>query len=259
MDTGDHTPSPAWSPEDLRGNPHQDPDKAGRVRRMFDSIAGRYDLNNRLHSFGRDQSWRRKAVRMADVGPSDHVLDVACGTGDLTFALAQRNPETIRGIDFSSGMLEIAGRKSPRHHGTTPVFSQGDAMSLDIPDASCTVVTIAFGIRNVTDPARAVGEFHRVLRPGGRLVILEFSRPANPAIRFGADLYNNRIMPLTATLLSGDRSGAYRYLPRSMETFATAEQLAALVEEQGFTGISQRPLTFGVCTLTCGIKPAAAH
>ena len=259
MDTRDDNATPAWTSEDLRDDPHRAPDKAGRVRRMFDAIAGRYDLNNRVHSFGRDQSWRRKAVRMADVGPSDHVLDVACGTGDLTFALARCNPASIQGIDFSAGMLEIADRKAPRHAGTTATFTRGDAMSLDVPDESCTVVTIAFGIRNVTEPHLALAEFHRVLAPGGRLVILEVSQPANPLVRFGADLYNHRIMPLTATLLSGDRSGAYRYLPRSIESFASAEELGALVSEQGFESVSQRPLTFGICTLTHGIKPAASH
>ncbi|MDG1898895.1 MAG: class I SAM-dependent methyltransferase, partial [Phycisphaerales bacterium] len=114
---------------------------------------------------------------------------------------------------------------------------------------------IAFGIRNVSDPARAIGEFHRVLAPGGRLVILEFSQPSNRLVRFGSDLYNKRIMPLTATLVSGDRSGAYRYLPRSMETFVSPEQMGGMMTDTGFTDIAHRPLTFGVCTLTCGIRP----
>ena len=110
MDTRDDNATPAWTSEDLRDDPHRAPDKAGRVRRMFDAIAGRYDLNNRVHSFGRDQSWRRKAVRMADVGPSDHVLDVACGTGDLTFALAGNPPRS--GVDLGRN-AEIADRRHP--------------------------------------------------------------------------------------------------------------------------------------------------
>lgn len=260
MTTDKDNPAPAWSNEDLRGNPHQAQDKAGRVRRMFDSIAGRYDLNNRLHSFGRDQSWRRSAVAMAEVGPMDRVLDVACGTGDLTLALARKKPASILGVDFSSEMLAVAHRKGASVKladlTPTPEFKQGDAMNLELDDASCTVVTIAFGIRNVLDPARAIAEFHRVLAPGGRLVILEFSQPSNRLVRFGSDLYNKRIMPLTATLLSGDRSGAYRYLPRSMETFASAEELACVMADCGFQDTRHQPLTFGVCTLTCGIKPA---
>ncbi|MAB83620.1 MAG: bifunctional demethylmenaquinone methyltransferase/2-methoxy-6-polyprenyl-1,4-benzoquinol methylase UbiE [Phycisphaerae bacterium] len=250
---------PAWSSDDLKGNPHQAEDKAGRVRSMFDSIAGRYDLNNRLHSFGRDQAWRRAAVAMADIGPTDRVLDVACGTGDLTLALARSEPESIRGVDFSGEMLAVARRKGesmpPAAGVPSPAFDQGDAMKLDIEDGAFTVVTIAFGIRNVSDPARAIGEFHRVLAPGGRLVILEFSQPSNRLVRFGSDLYNKRIMPLTATLVSGDRSGAYRYLPRSMETFVSPEQMGGMMTDTGFTDIAHRPLTFGVCTLTCGIRP----
>jgi len=252
-----NNPVPAWSNEDLRGDPHRAGDKAGRVRRMFDSIADRYDLNNRLHSFGRDQAWRRAAVDMADVGPSDHVLDVACGTGDLTLALARRKPATILGVDFSSEMLAVARRKGAAAGVLQPApeFQQGDAMNLELEDESCTVVTIAFGIRNVLDPSQAICEFHRVLAPGGRLVILEFSRPSNRLVRFGSDFYNKRIMPLTATLVSGDRSGAYRYLPRSMETFATPEELAGVMTSRGFRETRHQSLTFGVCTLTAGVKP----
>ena len=227
---------------------------------MFDSIAGRYDLNNRLHSFGRDQAWRRAAVALADIGPSDHVLDVACGTGDLTLALARRMPASILGVDFSSEMLAVARRKGAfaklPQSAPLPGFQQGDAMNLELDDDSCTVVTIAFGIRNVLDPSQAICEFHRVLAPGGRLVILEFSRPSNRVVRFGSDFYNKRIMPLTATLLAGDRSGAYRYLPRSMETFASAEELAGVMTNCGFGDIRHQALTFGVCTLTAGVKPA---
>ncbi len=251
--------SPAWSDADLESNPHSAEDKAGRVRRMFDAIAGRYDLNNRLHSMGRDQAWRRRTARLAVHGPNDRVLDVACGTGDLTEAIARHAPAQAVGLDFSTGMLEVAVAKangmSRASGATVPEYQQGDAMCLDFEDASFDACTIAFGIRNVQDPGEAIREFYRILSPGGRCLILEFSEPPNPVIRVLNRIYSNRIMPVTATLISGDRTGAYKYLPRSMETFLTPTELAGVMKDAGFTDLRREAMSCGICTLSIGVKP----
>jgi demethylmenaquinone methyltransferase/2-methoxy-6-polyprenyl-1,4-benzoquinol methylase len=246
-----------WTDDTLAGNPHVRDDKAERVQAMFGAIARRYDLNNRLHSFGLDQRWRKTAVRLSAVGRESDVVDVACGTGDLTEAFAAAGVRSVLGIDYTPQMLGIAREKSERRTqrvgsggGRVPVYREGDATRLDLPDASADVVSIAFGLRNVSDPAKAIREFRRILRPRGRLVVLEFSEPKNPLIRFGNGIYCRHIMPWTATLIARDRSGAYKYLPRSVETFLTAESLATLVREGGFSGVDQFPLTCGVCTVT---------
>jgi demethylmenaquinone methyltransferase/2-methoxy-6-polyprenyl-1,4-benzoquinol methylase len=203
---------------------------------MFTAIARRYDLNNRVHSFGRDQSWRRRAVALARVRPTDAVLDVACGTGDLTEAFAAAGPASVVGLDFTAAMLELARVKARRlsrpADGRAPTYVQGDAMALPFAAESFDVVSIAFGIRNVLDPPTALGEFRRVLRPGGRLVVLEFGEPANPLLR------------------------AYRYLPRSIGTFLPRDELAAAIGRAGFAGVSQHPFTFGVCVAYLA-QPAA--
>jgi demethylmenaquinone methyltransferase/2-methoxy-6-polyprenyl-1,4-benzoquinol methylase len=247
-----------WSSADLAGNPHAAADKASRVRAMFSAIAPRYDLNNRLHSFGRDQAWRRAAVRLARLRPGDTVLDAACGTGDLAEAFARAGAASVTGVDFAEPMLALARAKSGRRRrrgrgreaAPAPLYRQADVMDLPFEDQSFDVVSIAFGIRNVAEPAAAAAEFRRVLRPGGRLVVLEFSRPANPVLRRLNHLYCEHVMPVTATLLSGDRTGAYRYLPRSVATFAEPEALAGILGGAGFGDIIQHPLTFGVCTVT---------
>lgn len=242
----------AWTEELLASNPHQRGDKADRVQAMFAAIAHRYDLNNRLHSFGLDQRWRKRAVRLARVGPTTDVVDMACGTGDLTEAFADAGVRSVLGVDYTPQMLDIARVKSARRQakGPQPTYRTGDATRLDLPDGCADVVSIAFGIRNVSDPLQAAREFRRILRPGGRLVVLEFSEPKNPLIRFGNAVYCRHIMPWTATLIARDRSGAYRYLPRSVQTFHTPESLALLVREAGFRTVEQVPLTCGVCTIT---------
>jgi demethylmenaquinone methyltransferase/2-methoxy-6-polyprenyl-1,4-benzoquinol methylase len=242
---------PVWTARDLEEGPHGTADKAHRVERMFAAIAHRYDLNNRVHSFGRDQAWRRAAVRMCDVTAADDVLDVACGTGDLTEAFADARPASVTGLDFTQEMLDLASVKAAgrrRAEGVpAPTYVKGDAMALPFADGAFSVVSIAFGIRNVAEPPLAMAEFRRVLRPGGRLVILEFSRPANPVLRTLNDLYTLRVMPFTATLVARDRSGAYRYLPRSIHTFPDRGELAGMISAAGFGGVEQRPMTFGVC------------
>jgi demethylmenaquinone methyltransferase/2-methoxy-6-polyprenyl-1,4-benzoquinol methylase len=242
---------PAWTGDALAADPHRDAEKAAKVQRMFGAIAGRYDLNNRLHSFWRDQAWRRATVRMAEVRAGDRVLDCACGTGDLTRLFARSPAAFVVGADFTPQMLDIARTKTRE---PDVEYHEADAMALPFEDASFDVVSIAFGIRNVAEPARALAEFRRVLRPGGRLVILEFSQPRNPLIRWGNRLYCNTIMPRTATLLSGDTSGAYYYLPRSVETFMEREDMARAMTDAGFTDIRQKPMTFGVVVCHRGVK-----
>jgi demethylmenaquinone methyltransferase / 2-methoxy-6-polyprenyl-1,4-benzoquinol methylase len=240
-------------------NPHAVADKAARVRGMFAAIAPSYDLNNRLHSMGRDQAWRRKAVKLCQVHRGDAVLDVACGTGDLSLAFAAAGPGRVLGIDFTHEMLRVAvdkhGRWRSRQAGAPPVeFTDGDAMRLPVRDGSVDIVSIAFGIRNVANPAAALAEFHRVLRPGGRLCILEFSVPTHRLLRAGYMFYFKRIMPCTATLISGDRSGAYKYLPQSVNTFLSRDQMARMMGDAGFSRVVQYPLTFGIAVAYIGAK-----
>ncbi len=241
----------AWTANDLRANPHDAPDKAQRVQRMFAAIARRYDLNNRLHSFGRDQAWRRRAVAVCEVQPTDEVLDVACGTGDLTQAFAAAGARSVTGLDFTAEMLAIARHKAASlvNDRTKPQYVQGDAMNLPSSDARFDIVSIAWGIRNVADPAQALREFRRVLRPGGRLCVLEFSEPRNRFMRAMNRLYTAHIMPFTATLIARDRSGAYRYLPQSVATFPEPAAFADVIEQAGFPRPSLHPLTLGVCTI----------
>jgi demethylmenaquinone methyltransferase/2-methoxy-6-polyprenyl-1,4-benzoquinol methylase len=244
-----------WQQQELANDPHQRGDKPEKVQAMFAAIARAYDLNNRLHSFGMDQSWRKVAVRMAAVQPGDDVVDIACGTGDLTELFATTPARSVLGLDFTPPMLEIAREKSAqrRHTGAVPRYEHGDATALGLPDKSADVVSIAFGLRNVGDPAKALSEFHRILRPGGRLLVLEFDEPRNPVIRWGNRLYTHRIMPWTASWIARDRSGAYHYLPRSVETFLNAEKLRSAMIAAGFSEIEQTPLTFGTCVVSRGV------
>ncbi|MEI8195973.1 MAG: bifunctional demethylmenaquinone methyltransferase/2-methoxy-6-polyprenyl-1,4-benzoquinol methylase UbiE [Phycisphaerae bacterium] len=250
----------------LLADPHHVPDKADRVNRMFTAIAPSYDLNNRLHSLGMDQHWRRVAVKMAKVQATDRIVDVACGTGDLTLKFARAllrqggiasiAPGQVMGIDFTHAMLPLAEQKFHAQAGMSQVaFTQGDALQLPLPAAAADVISIAFGIRNVADWGAAIDEFARVLKPGGRLVILEFSLPANAVLRGLYNFYFRKIMPLTATLISGDRTGAYKYLPESVNTFISREAMAQRMQAAGLEAIQVRPLTFGICVCYVGRKP----
>jgi demethylmenaquinone methyltransferase / 2-methoxy-6-polyprenyl-1,4-benzoquinol methylase len=254
----------------LLTNPHAVADKRHRVQRMFAAIAPSYDLCNRLHSLWMDQAWRRKAVRLANLSPTDRVVDVACGTGDLTLAFCRGlsragcktfSPSQVIGIDFTYEMLPLAVRKWAHADGdasgTTRQsvrFINGDAQSLPLPDACCDVVSIAFGIRNVADPKAAIAEFNRILKPGGRLLILEFSLPTNPVLRGLYNFYFRQILPRTATLISGDQTGAYKYLPQSVNTFISRETMMEMISDAGFQSVDQHPMTFGVCICYRGVK-----
>ncbi|MFG0331034.1 MAG: ubiquinone/menaquinone biosynthesis methyltransferase [Phycisphaerales bacterium] len=272
-DAANQSEFPAWTDESLAA-PHTEVDKASRVNQMFGAIAGSYDLNNRVHSLWMDQSWRRRAVRMTEVRPGeDEVVDVACGTGDLAMEFAEWAPRSVLGVDFTPQMIEIARRKAAvqddgaslarrvrgeRRRWTSPVYRVGDAMDLDLPDASADIVSIAFGIRNVADPALALAEFRRILRPGGRLLILEFSLPTNPVLRHLYLFYFHHIMPRTATWLSRDRSGAYRYLPRSVSTFLGRAEICELMSRAGFESMDMKAMTCGICVAYLGRVPTVS-
>ncbi len=249
--------APAWSDPEL-ANPHQHVEKARKVREMFAAIAHSYDLNNRVHSLGRDVAWRNFAVKYAMVNPGDRVLDCACGTGDLSQAFAAAPTSQVIGLDFTAQMLDYARLKAARLAKTQQdklTYVEGDAMALPFPDQSFDVVSIAFGIRNVSTPSKALSEFFRVLRPGGRLIVLEFDRPA-PPMRWFHDFYCGWIMPRTATLISRDRSGAYKYLPRSVGTFLTRGQMQDAISSAGFKNVTSKALTFGICVCHRGTKTA---
>ncbi len=247
--------APAWTDAELH-NPHASAEKAGKVREMFTAIAGSYDLNNRVHSLWRDQAWRRYAVKRAGVRAGESVLDVACGTGDLTQLFARTRAARVVGADFTAKMLDLA-RDKQRHEpdGVKDkiTYVEADAMALPFADAEFDVVSIAFGIRNVSDPMKALREFRRVLRPGGRLIVLEFDRPSWGPMRVMYDFYCGWVMPRTATLISGDRSGAYKYLPASVGTFMSRAQMTSAMTEVGFTDVSATGLTMGICVCYRGV------
>ena len=244
---------------------------------MFAAIAPSYDLNNRLHSLGMDKWWRHMAVKLAKLEPTDTVMDVACGTGDLAIKFRDRivsmvdwkkhKAPNVIGIDFTFEMLPLARRKGwiPFELPTRDDLSgcrvdgiswlNADAQSLPLSDQSANVVSIAFGIRNVADPLAALKEFHRVLKPGGRVIILEFSLPTNRLLRALYNFYFTKILPHTATWISRDKTGAYKYLPQSVNTFISRESMQQMMRDAGFTDVQAFPLTFGICVCYRGLKP----
>ncbi|GGM98637.1 demethylmenaquinone methyltransferase [Thermus composti] len=223
------------------------------MRRMFSEIAPRYDLLNRLLSFGADLRWRRRAVALALEKAPRRILDLATGTGDLALLLKERAPEAeVVGADFAPPMLEIARRKAASR-GLEVAFLEADALALPFPDGAFDAVTIAFGFRNFADYEKALRELYRVLAPGGRLVLLEFPPPPRGAFGLVYRVYFQRVLPLLGGLLSGN-FGAYRYLPESVEAFPTPEALKALMEGAGFS-VAYELLTFGVAAIHVGDKP----
>lgn len=243
---------PIWDGE-LLAAPHAVADKAGRVRRMFNAIAPRYTLVNSLFSAGRDAAWRRRAVTWARVSDSDDVLDVACGPGEFARAFLRANPRRVVGCDFAHEMLLRAVDPTSNGHAGSATgnlaFLEADAQQLPFADAAFSIVSCAFGVRNFQDLDRGLAEMYRVLRRGGRAVVLEFSRPRNPMVRGVYEFYAGRLMPFGATWISGDRSGAYRYLPQSVVSYLTVDQMCERFERAGFARCSATPLSFGVVTI----------
>ncbi|HEX3558233.1 MAG TPA: bifunctional demethylmenaquinone methyltransferase/2-methoxy-6-polyprenyl-1,4-benzoquinol methylase UbiE [Pyrinomonadaceae bacterium] len=228
---------------------------ARRVRAMFGRIAGRYDFLNHLLSGNVDRSWRRLVTRTLrpSLVESARVLDVACGTGDLSLMLASAGARSVVGLDFCRPMLEIARRKASE--GTLSVqFIEGDALRLPFADESFDVATIAFGLRNLSSVEEGLRELRRVLRPGGLLTVLEFSSPVVPGFRVLFRFYFARVLPRLGGLVSGSR-GAYEYLHDSVLNFPDQKRLAALMREADFEEVEYRNLTGGIAALHTGTRP----
>jgi len=218
-----------------------------RVQGIFSRIAVTYDLVGHLTSFGIDKHWRTVAVRLAALTPTSRVLDLAAGTGDLTIAMArQGKPATVLSTDFVSEMLEIGKRKAAAYKGPTKIsFAQADAQDLHLDDESFDVVTISFGVRNLTDRMANFREVLRVLKPGGRYLVLEFSRPRSAFFRGVYHIYLRTIVPFFGWLIARDKE-SYEYLNDSIRAFPDQPTLAAELSKAGFSKVEWKDLTGGI-------------
>ncbi|HZQ98832.1 MAG TPA: ubiquinone/menaquinone biosynthesis methyltransferase [Chloroflexota bacterium] len=218
-----------------------------RVRTMFARIVARYDLMNRLMTFGRDGAWRRATVAAVAPTAGARVLDVGCGTGDLTRELARRGVRLAVGLDPVEAMLDAAAAKLARTGGAAALV-QGDGLRLPFPDTTFECVVSAFVMRNVPDVPAALREARRVLRPGGRIGILELTPLQTPLLAALFRLYFHRVVPLVGGLVAGDRA-AYAYLPASVDRFPSADRLAAMLDRAGFGKVRYRRFMLGTVAL----------
>ena len=247
-------PTPQLEAHDARAAAAGAPVKRSYVQRIFSEIAPRYDLLNRLLSGGIDRSWRRAAIAALGVErrPAGVYLDLCAGTLDVGAAISRRSgfQGFVVGADFAEPMLR-AGRGKAPPAVLAPVVA--DALTLPVASGSCDGAIVAFGIRNVVDMPAAFREILRVLTPGARFVILEFSTPRSAIIRWTYNLYSRRVLPLVGALISGHPT-AYQYLPDSIAQFPSAEKLKVIMSEAGFANVSVTRMTFGVAALHVGEK-----
>ncbi len=236
------------------GNAYYAPDatRAAKVHSLFARIAPRYDLINDLQSFGLHRLWKRRLVRLAAARPGLRALDLCCGTGDVAFALARAGAE-VTGFDFSQEMLAVAKQRKPSA-GSGPIeFLHGDALKMPFPDAHFDIVTISYGLRNLADFAGGLREMHRVMRPGGRLVVLDFGKPPN---RFWRTLYFGYLrfaVPIFGRVFCGD-AAAYAYILESLRHYPAQEGVAAALCELGCANVRVVNLLGGVMSLNYGEK-----
>jgi demethylmenaquinone methyltransferase/2-methoxy-6-polyprenyl-1,4-benzoquinol methylase len=235
-------------------SPDSQADFAAGVNRMFDRIAGVYDRMNGTMTAGLDRRWRDRAADRAELRPGERALDVCCGTGDLALALASRvGPDgSVTGCDFSEPMLAIARRKAEAAGAANVGFEWADALALPYEDASFDAVTVGFGVRNFADLERGLGELARILRPGGRLVILEITQPQRPPLQWFFSLWFDRVVPLLGAV-AGDRE-AYTYLPQSVKRFPDPHRLAELLAAAGVGRIRYLVLAGGIIAIHSGVK-----
>jgi len=232
----------------------QSPDFAGQVNRMFDRVAGRYDALNSLMTAGLHHRWRERAARRTGLGPGDSALDVCCGTGDLALELAQLVTPGghVVGCDFSEPMLDLAREKAAARAADGVRFEWADALELPYDGDRFDAVTVGFGVRNLADLDRGLREMARVLKPGGRLVILEITQPARPPLSLFYSLWFDRIVPLLGAFSSNPE--AYSYLPESVRSFPSPRGLAEKMDDAGFVGIRYTVLAGGIIAIHSGTR-----
>jgi demethylmenaquinone methyltransferase/2-methoxy-6-polyprenyl-1,4-benzoquinol methylase len=230
-------------------------DKKATVSSMFDNIAFRYDFLNHFLSFGIDRCWRRKAVKIiSETHKNPEILDVATGTGDLAIAALKLNPAKITGIDISHKMLEKGKEKIIKKGYSDRIeLLNGDSEDIPFNENSFDVAMVAFGVRNFADPLKGLSEMRRVIRDGGLVMILEFSKPSKFPFRQIYNFYFMRILPLIGSLFSKNRN-AYTYLPESVMKFPDNEQFIDLMERAGFSNVRQKRMTGGVASIYTGFK-----
>ena len=233
---------------------HTGKDKKKFVEKMFDDISNNYDFLNRILSFGVDVYWRKKLIQSMNIKDGQYIIDIATGTGDVAFEINKQYNVSIVGLDISKNMLQIAKMKlkNNKNKNTKIEFVHGDAEKLPMGDNSYDHICISFGFRNLGNYDKALKEFYRVLKPGGKLCILEFSQSRSKFFNFIFSVYFNRILPRIAAFIS--RADAYRYLPESVKYFPSESKIKDFLSSNHFTHIEFQKLTFGIATIYKGIK-----
>jgi demethylmenaquinone methyltransferase / 2-methoxy-6-polyprenyl-1,4-benzoquinol methylase len=232
----------------------QSPDFAGQVNRMFDKVAGRYDALNSVMTAGLHHRWRERAAQRAGLGPGDSALDICCGTGDLALELAGRVAPggNVVGCDFSEPMLDLAREKAAERGASGVRFEWADALELPYGSERFDAVTVGFGVRNLADLDRGLREMARVLKPGGRAVILEITQPTRPPLSLFYSLWFDRVVPLLGAF--SDETEAYTYLPESVRSFPSPRGLAEKMDRAGFEQIRYTVLAGGIIAIHSGAK-----
>lgn len=231
--------------------------RAERVRDLFAEVAPRYDLINDLQSLGLHRLWKRRLIRLAAIQPGDKALDLCCGTGDVALALRARGAEVV-GVDFSGPMLDVARDRAARDRDSREIqFEQGDALALRFPDRSFDVVTISYGLRNLSDIPRGLEEMHRVLRPGGRLLILDFGKPEWPPLRWLYFQYLAHLVPVFGRLFFGD-ADTHGYILDSLRDYPAQRGVDALLKRVGFGATQTFNLLGGIMGLHVARKSSGS-